>query len=566
MTPVRRARHADPTGSPYPDGWLSYRHRRRRLVEGNVRAKSDVSGGATPSPTTLPDDVLFGIFSRVSGFTDAARCAATCRRWARVVATRAAPICRALPPPPPGGFLPHLAIGAFLQHQENDGASRRRRARGGEPAQLRFVPTAFASRLLGPFAGLLGEGGASFDNARPVASRNGRVVLQLGREARADGLTLCVWNPMTGDVAMVPTLSGKEFPGTTTHARYSPAMTSLTTWGPECKKPGAKISGHVLRQLGPAVVLHGVAYWPMHRAAFGVRLGSTAAVAAATMDVCSVPYRYRLTNWKPDEYVLGVSTDGRLNFVDIGIIGGRGVPIICFSTSLLEDAVGYKSTTTSVDRSDEDISIDLPQIKATRTTPMKPWWFGEKSGTLIFTVEETSSTSAVFALNVATRSLEKLADGVSNHTCCRRLYGYEMDRAALLASEITGIKQQMEARWLVLGDFNMIYGVEDKNNQLVNFRMLNRFKNTIDNLQLAPLALHGRRFTWCNEQQDPTMTKIDHFLASAEWLEIFPRTDLQAMASLGSDHCPLFLQGDISFDFSWGFRFEAHWVNIPGFF
>jgi len=141
----------------------------------------------------------------------------------------------------------------------------------------------------------------------------------------------------------------------------------------------------------------------------------------------------------------------------------------------------------------------------------------------------------------------------------------DSDKIAFL-QEITGIKQQMEARWLVLGDFNMIYGVEDKNNQLVNFRMLNRFKNTIDNLQLAPLALHGRRFTWCNEQQDPTMTKIDHFLASAEWLEIFPRTDLQAMASLGSDHCPLFLQGDISFDFSWGFRFEAHWVNIPGFF
>ena len=112
----------------------------------------------------------------------------------------------------------------------------------------------------------------------------------------------------------------------------------------------------------------------------------------------------------------------------------RGAHNSLLNLTVLEDAVGYKSTTTSVDRSDEDISIDLPQIKATRTTPMKPWWFGEKSGTLIFTVEETSSTSAVFALNVATRSLEKLADGVSNHTCCRRLYGYEMDRAALLAS------------------------------------------------------------------------------------------------------------------------------------
>jgi hypothetical protein len=61
------------------------------------------------------------------------------------------------------------------------------------------------------------------------------------------------------------------------------------------------------------------------------------------------------------------------------------------------------------------------------------------------------------------------------------------------------------------------------------------------------------------------MTKIDHFLASVEWLDIFPRTDLQALASLGSDHCPLFLQGDTAYDFYRGFRFEAYWVNMPGF-
>lgn len=39
------------------------------------------------------------------------------------------------------------------------------------------------------------------------------------------------------------------------------------------------------------------------------------------------------------------------------------------------------------------------------------------------------------------------------------------------------------------------------------------------------------------------MTKIDHFFASSEWLDIFPRTDLQALVSLGSYHCPLFMQG-----------------------
>lgn len=55
------------------------------------------------------------------------------------------------------------------------------------------------------------------------------------------------------------------------------------------------------------------------------------------------------------------------------------------------------------------------------------------------------------------------------------------------------------------------------------------------------------------------------FFASSEWLDIFPRTHLHALASLGSDHCPLFMQGDVVIDFYRGFRFESHWINWPGF-
>lgn len=86
--------------------------------------------------------------------------------------------------------------------------------------------------------------------------------------------------------------------------------------------------------------------------------------------------------------------------------------------------------------------------------------------------------------------------------------------------------------------------------------MLNRFKSTIDNHELVPIDLRGGKYTWCSDQQSPTMTKIDHMFASADWLEIFPRNDLQALASLGSDCCPLFLQGETILDFYRGFRFE----------
>jgi hypothetical protein len=95
--------------------------------------------------------------------------------------------------------------------------------------------------------------------------------------------------------------------------------------------------------------------------------------------------------------------------------------------------------------------------------------------------------------------------------------------------------------------------------------MMNHFGSTIDNLELARIKLRGKKYTWCNDQQTPTMTRIDHLFASVDWLEIFPRTNLRALASLGSDHSALFLHGDVNLDFYKGFRFESHWVHRAGF-
>lgn len=103
------------------------------------------------------------------------------------------------------------------------------------------------------------------------------------------------------------------------------------------------------------------------------------------------------------------------------------------------------------------------------------------------------------------------------------VYGPQSDQDKIaFMQELCDLKQHMEARWLILGDFNLILRAEDKNNQRVDIRMLNRFKTTVDSLQLIPLDLHGRRFTWCSVQQQPTMTRIDHCMASTEWLELFP--------------------------------------------
>jgi exonuclease III len=166
--------------------------------------------------------------------------------------------------------------------------------------------------------------------------------------------------------------------------------------------------------------------------------------------------------------------------------------------------------------------------------------------------------------NTVSASLRMLADNTK--WSISGVYGPQSDQdKVLFMQEISGLKQLMLPEWLLLGDFNLIYRAQDKNNGRLNLPLLNAFKSAIDNLLLVPIELQGKKYTWSNDQQSPTMTKIDHVFASSEWLVIFPRTHLQALASLGSDHCPLYLQGDVNMDFYRGFRFESHWPSWPGF-
>jgi endonuclease/exonuclease/phosphatase family metal-dependent hydrolase len=71
--------------------------------------------------------------------------------------------------------------------------------------------------------------------------------------------------------------------------------------------------------------------------------------------------------------------------------------------------------------------------------------------------------------------------------------------------------------------------------------MMGRFRKLIEDLSLKEIPLHGRKYTWSNQQDSPVLVKLDRVLCSVEWEEIFPNVLLQSAASEGSDHCPLLL-------------------------
>lgn len=130
--------------------------------------------------------------------------------------------------------------------------------------------------------------------------------------------------------------------------------------------------------------------------------------------------------------------------------------------------------------------------------------------------------------------------------------------------ELQQIKQVVQAEWLIAGDFNLISRVSDKSNDNVDLRMMGRFRVVLDDLELIDLPISGRRFTWSNEREDVTLSRIDRILISKEWELKFLAYQLCPASTAVSDHCPLFLK-KMNVKHYRGFRFESYWLSLEGF-
>ena len=86
------------------------------------------------------------------------------------------------------------------------------------------------------------------------------------------------------------------------------------------------------------------------------------------------------------------------------------------------------------------------------------------------------------------------------------VYGPQDDGAKVeFLQELADIRELHAGPWLIAGDFNLIARQEDKSNDLINRRMLARFRSRLNRLEMKELYLNGRRYTWSNERQNATM-------------------------------------------------------------
>jgi hypothetical protein len=119
---------------------------------------------------------------------------------------------------------------------------------------------------------------------------------------------------------------------------------------------------------------------------------------------------------------------------------------------------------------------------------------------------------------------------------------------------------------VVFGDFNLIRGAQDKNNNNIHWPRVNAFNDAIARMALREVAQAGVRFTWSNRQRNPIRCVLDRVLVSPEWELQFPLLSLRAATCLGSDHNPLVLDSGSEVPRkSSRFFFETSWFHIPGF-
>ncbi|RVW78514.1 Transposon TX1 uncharacterized 149 kDa protein [Vitis vinifera] len=91
------------------------------------------------------------------------------------------------------------------------------------------------------------------------------------------------------------------------------------------------------------------------------------------------------------------------------------------------------------------------------------------------------------------------------------------------------------------------------------------FAQTVDELELMDLPMQGGAFTWSGGRNNQSWARLDRFLVTQQWLEMFSGVAQCRLQRPTSDHFPILLMGGGLRRGPTPFRFENMWLKVDGF-
>lgn len=146
------------------------------------------------------------------------------------------------------------------------------------------------------------------------------------------------------------------------------------------------------------------------------------------------------------------------------------------------------------------------------------------------------------------------------------VYGPPQDEDEEFLCELAAFCSDMKEPYILGGDFNIIRFAYEKNKNFQRSRFSDLFNTVIHANDLREIYMAGGKYTWSNNQENPTLERLDRILMSREWENLFPTMTSYKNPREVSDHNPIILTtcGNRPKK-KLEFRFELSWLNQPDF-
>lgn len=132
-------------------------------------------------------------------------------------------------------------------------------------------------------------------------------------------------------------------------------------------------------------------------------------------------------------------------------------------------------------------------------------------------------------------------------------------------NEMAGLSLVYGGKWVLGGDFNVTRNIEEKANSTSMTRSMRQFNLLTEELELRDPILLNAKYTWSNFRETPICCRLDRFLWTVGWEEMYPKIRQEALVRIVSDHYPIIIDSNPP---KWSpipFRFENIWLDYPNF-